>query len=194
MIKFCPLADYCPVPVWAQSLPLSLSLSLFFFFFRVAPMAHGGFQARGLIRATAAGLSHSHSNEGSKLRLQPTLHGNARSLTYWARPGIEPASSWTLVGFVNHWTMTGTPTPESLGLLFPPMKKALRFCQVSDSLWLLELWDGAGNPTGGLLAPAPKEKQGPPVPAAAAVLGSLTQVPDQQVQMNNLLNQITPFD
>ena len=27
-----------------------------------------------------------------------TAHGNAGSLTHWARPGIEPASSWFLVG------------------------------------------------------------------------------------------------
>ena len=25
------------------------------------------------------------------------------------RPGIKPASSWMLVGFINHWDMTGTP-------------------------------------------------------------------------------------
>ena len=30
-----------------------------------------------------------------------TAHGNSRSLTYWARPGIEPTSSWILVGFVT---------------------------------------------------------------------------------------------
>ena len=40
--------------------------------FRAVPAACGGFQARGLIRATAAGLRHSHSNTRSKLRLQPT--------------------------------------------------------------------------------------------------------------------------
>ena len=27
-------------------------------------------------------------------------HGNARSLTHWARPGINPATSWLLVGFI----------------------------------------------------------------------------------------------
>ena len=32
-----------------------------------------------------------------------TAHGNGRSLTHWARPGIEPVSSWMLVGFPNHW-------------------------------------------------------------------------------------------
>ena len=35
-------------------------------------MAYGGSQARGLIRATAAGLHHSHSNTKSKPHLQPT--------------------------------------------------------------------------------------------------------------------------
>ena len=28
-----------------------------------------------------------------------TVHGNAGSLTHGVRPGIEPASSWILVGF-----------------------------------------------------------------------------------------------
>ena len=47
---------------------------IFFFFglFRVAPVAHGGSQARGLIGAIATGLRHSHSNSRSELRLQPT--------------------------------------------------------------------------------------------------------------------------
>ena len=40
-----------------------------------APVAHGGSQARGLIRAVAAGLRQSHSNVGSepRLRLTPQL-------------------------------------------------------------------------------------------------------------------------
>ena len=38
-----------------------------------------------------------------------TAHGNARSVTHWARPGIEPMSSWMLVGFINHWATMGTP-------------------------------------------------------------------------------------
>ena len=40
---------------------------------------------------------------GSEPHLWPTpqLMGNARSLTHWARPGIEPASSWIKVGFIT---------------------------------------------------------------------------------------------
>ena len=49
----------------------------------------------GPIGAVAAGLHHSH--------------GNAGSLTHGARPGIEPATSWFLVGFVNHCATMGTP-------------------------------------------------------------------------------------
>ena len=36
-----------------------------------------------------------------------TALSNAGSLI---RPGIEPASSWMLVGFINHWAMMGTPS------------------------------------------------------------------------------------
>ena len=58
-----------------------------FCLFRAAPATYGSSQARGLIRALAAGLQHSHYNAGS--------------LTHWGRPGIEPATSWFLVGFIS---------------------------------------------------------------------------------------------
>ena len=65
-----------------------------FFCFRATPTAHVSSQARGWIRAAAAGLHHSYSN--------------TRSLTHWARPGIELASWWILVEFVFRWATTGT--------------------------------------------------------------------------------------
>ena len=40
--------------------------------FRTSSIAYGSSQARGLIRATAAGLHQSHSSTGSDLCLQPT--------------------------------------------------------------------------------------------------------------------------
>ena len=80
-----------------------------FCLFRATPKAYGGSQARG----PATGQHHSHSNARSEPCLWPTpqLNGNAGSLTYWVRPGIEPTSSCILVGFVNHWAMKGTPRP-----------------------------------------------------------------------------------
>ena len=54
---------------------LKIYLFIYFVFFaisRAALVAYGGSQARGLIGAVAAGLHHSHSNTGSKPRMQPT--------------------------------------------------------------------------------------------------------------------------
>ena len=47
-------------------------MTFFFGLFRATPVAHGGSQAPGPIRAVAAGLHHSHSNRGSEQRPQPT--------------------------------------------------------------------------------------------------------------------------
>ena len=81
-------------------------------FFRAAPEAHGGSQTRGRIRATAAGLHHSHSHAGSELCLTyTTAHGSARVLTHIARPGIEPASAWMLVRFLSAEARQEFPDP-----------------------------------------------------------------------------------
>ena len=61
-------------------------LSFFLFLFRVAPAAHGSFQARDLIGATAAGLLPSYTTGtatcGSEQPATYTIaHGNARSPT-----------------------------------------------------------------------------------------------------------------
>ena len=45
---------------------------VFLLFLWAAPAAYGGSQARGRIGAVATGLRQSHSNAGSKPRLQPT--------------------------------------------------------------------------------------------------------------------------
>ena len=38
-----------------------------------------------------------------------TAHSNAGYIIHWWRPGIKPTSSWFLIGFVNHWSLKGTP-------------------------------------------------------------------------------------
>ena len=105
-------------------------LDFFFFvvFFRAILAAYGGSQARGLIRATTAGLGHSHSNVGSELGLHATYttaHSNIGSSTHWSRPGIEPASSWIPVRFINHWATLGNPLLEFW----------LALCPVCNLLW-----------------------------------------------------------
>ena len=50
----------------------------------------------------------------SHLATYDTAHGNIRSLTHWARPGIEFASSWILVGLI-----TAKPQRELLHWFWP---------------------------------------------------------------------------
>ena len=84
-----------------------LFLLLFFFFFFVFCLLSfwghtwGIWRFLGWIGATAAGLHHSHSNGGTTSVTYTTAQGNAGSLTHWVRAGIEPASSWILVGFIT---------------------------------------------------------------------------------------------
>ena len=61
--------------LWIFIKSYSFFFSFFFLFLfafsRTVPEAHGGSQARGLIRDVAASLHHSHSNTGSEPRLRP---------------------------------------------------------------------------------------------------------------------------
>ena len=112
-LSFFPLLHRYP----ASSLPSAFFFlsPLFLFFF---PMAYRGSQVRGLSGAVATGLHHSHNNARLEPRLWPTYttaHGNARSLTHWARPGIEPATSRFPVGFVST-----VPQQELLSSPFHP--------------------------------------------------------------------------
>ena len=103
----CVLALWrCPDPV----APQEECWNCFFFFpppfFRAAPTAYGSSQARGLTRIAATGLHHSHSPTRSELHLRPTYttaHSDARYLTQWVEPGIEPTLSWILVRFLTRW-------------------------------------------------------------------------------------------
>ena len=74
--ELCLLKVYPPRLQLVIIIPWYTCKNMYFFFFfvfsRAAPTAYGGSQARGLIKAIAAGLHHSHSNARSKPCLQPT--------------------------------------------------------------------------------------------------------------------------
>ena len=74
----------------------------FCLFFRAAFVAYGGFQAKGRIRAVAAGLHHSHIRAMSVTHT--TAHGNDGSLTHWARPGsnLHPYGCWSDSLLLSH--------------------------------------------------------------------------------------------
>ena len=88
---------------------------IFFYLFRATPTAYGGSQARGLIGAVAAKTRPEPQQLGTRAAsaTYTSAHSNAESLTHGARPGIEPATSSFLVGFVNPCATTGTPSTAS---------------------------------------------------------------------------------
>ena len=116
------LPGVCLTPVWHQDFPSASSnilifLIFVFLLFGATPTAHGSFQAKGRIRATSLGLHHSHMWDPSRIC---DLHWNLWqrwSMTYWARPGIEPTSSWILVGFVSTAPQRELPQPTFYYLL-----------------------------------------------------------------------------
>ena len=75
------------------------------------PAAYGNSQARGWIRAVAAGLYHSHSNTGSKLHLWPMLHlvATLDTLTTKQGQGSNPRPHRLYIRFLTHWATMGTP-------------------------------------------------------------------------------------
>ena len=84
----------------------------FYFYFYFALFFFKG-HARGTWRFPGWGLNQSYGcwptpqpqPQPCRIRAMSathtTVHSNARAPTHWARPGIEPASSWILVGFVS---------------------------------------------------------------------------------------------
>ena len=85
---------------------------LFYWSFRVIPTAYGSSQTRGRIGAAIAGLCQSQQCRIRAVSSTYTAaHSNRGYLTSQARPGIESASSWILVGFV-----TAEPQMELLNL------------------------------------------------------------------------------
>ena len=81
---------------------LAFFFFFFFFFLRTPCAAHGSSQARGQIRATAAGLHHSHQRQ--IWATSSTSHHSPWqrwTLNPWSEARIEATSSWLLIWFVT---------------------------------------------------------------------------------------------
>ena len=87
---------------------------LFFCIFRAIPVAHGGFQARGWIRAVAASLHHSNSNARFEPHPRPTPQ---LTETLILNPLREARDQTCVLKDTSqicfHWAMTGTPGTDS---------------------------------------------------------------------------------
>ena len=68
--------------------------------FRAALTAYGGSRARLFSRCRSTPQPQQRQIRAASVT-HTTVHGNAESLTHWARPGIEHTTSWFLVRFVS---------------------------------------------------------------------------------------------
>ena len=91
------------LPAWPHHVKHTESLSFFFFFFFFF------FLGLHLWHMEGPGLGDEMPDLSHICELHHSC-GNPRSLTHWAKPGLEPASSWILVGFLTRWATMGTPS------------------------------------------------------------------------------------
>ena len=141
-------------------------LFIFFLLFRVTHAPYGSFQANWSWSCQPTSQPQPQPRQlWAPSATYATAHGNAGCLTHWARPGIEPASSWILVGF-----FTAKPQQELpffLSFLCPSLPSSLPFPSLSRKssamLWPVYLlrWT-AGNSIG---------VQVPPLSAGVTVWG-----------------------
>ena len=101
---------YIPTNI-VGSFPFLHTLSSFFFFFffcfyvffraePVVPMEIPRLEVQSELLLLAYARAKQHQT-GAMSMTYTTAHGSARSLTHWARPGIEPTVSWFLVRFIS---------------------------------------------------------------------------------------------
>ena len=111
----CSLASFLPSP----------PTFFFFFFLSFEGCTHSiwKFPGEGLNRSCSCWPTPQPQQHGiwATSATYTTAHGNMGFLTPGARPGIEPMSSWILIGFVNHWTTTGTPLSFFLDAFLIPI-------------------------------------------------------------------------
>ena len=100
--KYIPRTKFLRMTVSFKVICIGVQFYLFIYLF-LASATYGSSQARGQIGATVAGLCP--QPQQCRVRAASvtytTAQGNSGSLTHWARPGIESASKWILVGFVS---------------------------------------------------------------------------------------------
>ena len=100
----------------------------FFGFLRLLPR-HMGSQTRveSELQPPAYTTATAKPDPSHVCNLYHKAYSDTRSLTHSARPGIEPESSWMLVGFINPWATMGT--------------QVLAFLTWSYYIQMLQVWE-----------------------------------------------------
>ena len=87
-----------------QTIPMKEYANMLFSLFRATPAAYGN----SLPRDELEPQLQQREIQATSVTYT-TACGSVGALTQCARPGIKPASSWILVGFLTCWATMGTP-------------------------------------------------------------------------------------
>ena len=121
-------------------IPSFISYPSFFFFFFHMEVPRLGVESE-LWPTAYAGATATWDLIQASSTTYTTAHSNAGSLTQWARPGIEPATSWSLVGFFHHCATSGPPSyPFFFFFFFFPTP--LSYLQLSEFYYMVLLPQG----------------------------------------------------
>ena len=107
---------WCTSDLWFTKtayVSFSFCPPFFFLLFRSTPATYRGSQARDPIRATAAGLCHSHSNAGSELHLWPTPQ-QCQILKPLSEARDRTCNLMVPSKIRFHWATMGTPAHVSI--------------------------------------------------------------------------------
>ena len=110
MEHFCLDQEFSPLAALQNHL-LSFYFFKFFYFllFRATPLAYGGSQARGPIRATAAGSQYSQHQIQAWSATYTTAHWNTGSFNPLSKAGNQTCVVMDASQIRFHWATTGTP-------------------------------------------------------------------------------------
>ena len=114
-----------------------------FCFFRATSVARVSSQARGWIRAVAAGLHHSHSNLGSWPHLRPTPQLMATSPCFTKTKRKHWVYTWVKMGAINpsSWTVVRNPVHPGIYGYFGVLQASLYIYRERNWLmWSLIHW------------------------------------------------------
>ena len=98
-LKLTTLMYWTQIGTWTQGFFFG-GLFVFCLLFGATLTAYGGTQVRGLIRATAAGLRHSHSNSGSLSHVFDLHHSSQQ---HCILNPLNEARDWTRLLMVPSW-------------------------------------------------------------------------------------------
>ena len=133
--RLCRISPLSSAPTASPN--LSSFFSFFPFFFALGPHLGHIEVPRLEVKSEPQLLPKPQPQQGSIRALSVTytiVHSNAGSLTHWARPGIQPETSWLLVGFTSpapQWELTLFIIKETCS----PVHKGLCSHHESHDIW-----------------------------------------------------------